>query len=322
MVWLRPIGYEFVNTVITLRAVKSRGTLIRFKRLNAHALIEASESMLETPTGKGPLDENFPVGSFLLHKSIRPHVAAFYNLARATDDIADNGGLLPEEKLERLDQFEKALHGEIINDPALQKSYAVAVSCAETGVPVRHSTDLIKAFKQDAVKNLYDDWDDLIRYCNLSAAPVGRFLLDLHGEDRGKYPSSDALCNVLQVLNHLQDLRNDYRALNRVYLPANWMVEQGVTGKDLDADMASAGVRAVIDRCLDECEKLMVDARRLTSDLTNRRLRMEAAVILRLADRLIVLLRNEDPLAGRVKLSKFDFIRCSFGGTASGFTRF
>ena len=101
--------------------------------------------MLETPTGKGPLDENFPVGSFLLHKSIRPHVATFYNLARATDDIADNGALLPEEKLERLDQFEKALHGEIINDPALQKSYAVAVSCAETGVPVRHSIDLIKA---------------------------------------------------------------------------------------------------------------------------------------------------------------------------------
>ena len=103
MVWLRPIGYEFVNTVITLRAVKSLGTVIRFNRLNAHAIIEASESMLETPTGKGPLDENFPVGSFLLHKSIRPHVAAFYNLARATDDIADNGALLPEEKLERLD---------------------------------------------------------------------------------------------------------------------------------------------------------------------------------------------------------------------------
>ena len=320
MVRLRPIDYEFFDTVITFRAIKLRGTLLRLKRLNARAMNDASKSTLETPTGKGPLDENFPVGSFLLHKSMRPHVAAFYTLARATDDIADNGALLPEEKLKRLDQFEKALHGEIINDPALQKSYAVAESCAETGVPVRHSIDLIKAFKQDAEKNLYDDWDDLIRYCNLSAAPVGRFLLDLHGEDRSKYSSSDALCNVLQVLNHLQDLKKDYQALNRVYLPADWMVEQGVTVKDLDVDVASAGVRAVIDHCLDECEELMVNARCLTSDLTNRRLRMEAAVIFHLAARLIVLLRNKDPLAGRVKLSKFDFIRCSFRGVASGFT--
>lgn len=286
---------------------------------HARAMNQTSDSGLETPTGKGAGDENFPVGSFLLPKALRPHVATFYNLARATDDIADNGDLTPDQKLDRLDRFEKALGGELTGDPALEKSYAVATSSASTGVPVLHSVDLIHAFKQDAVKLRYDDWDDLMGYCNLSASPVGRFLLDLHGEDPAKYPASDALCNTLQVLNHLQDLRDDYRALDRVYLPGDWMALNGVTAADLDAHACSSGLRAVIDQCLDACEGLMTDARRLSTQLDNRRLRMEASVIVRLADRLITLLRNGDPIAGRVALTKMDFVVCGIRGVIAGF---
>lgn len=278
---------------------------------------QTSDSRLETPTGKGAGDENFPVGSFLLPKALRPHVATFYNLARATDDIADNGDLSSDQKLNRLDRFERALTGDLADDPDLQKSHAVVQSSAATGVPVRHSIDLIHAFKQDAVKLRYDDWDDLMGYCNLSASPVGRFLLDLHGEDPAKYPFSDALCNALQVLNHLQDLKDDYRALDRVYLPGDWMAAQGVVVADLDADAASPGLRIVIDQCLDACEELMADARRLSS-LENRRLRMEASVIVRLADRLITLLRNGDPIAGRVALTKMDFVVCGVRGVVAG----
>ena len=278
-----------------------------------------SDCSLETPTGKGAGDENFPVGSSLLPKALRPHVATFYSLARATDDIADNGDLTPDQKLDRLDRFERALTGELTDDPNLQKSYAVVKSSAATGVPVRHSIDLIHAFKQDAIKLRYDDWDDLMGYCILSASPVGRFLLDLHGEDPAKYPFSDALCNALQVLNHLQDLKDDYRTLDRVYLPGDWMAQKGVFVADLDADVASPGLRAVIDQCLDACEGLMTDARRLSTQLDNRRLRMEASVIVRLADRLITLLRNGDPIAGRVALTKMDFVICGIRGVIAGF---
>ena len=278
-------------------------------------------SDIETPTGKGAGDENFPVGSFLLPLKLRPHVAIFYTLARATDDIADNGELTPEDKLSRLDRFEKALTGNVRGDPDLQKSYAVAQSSEDTGVPVRHSVDLIHAFKQDAVKLRYSDWDDLMGYCALSASPVGRFLLDLHGEDPAGYTSSDALCNALQVLNHLQDLRDDYRTLDRIYLPGDWMAEQGVTVVDLDADATSPGLRAVIDRCLDGCDRLLEDARRLPGQIENRRLRMEASVIVRLAARLTVLLREGDPVAGRVELTKVDFLDCGVRGVVAGLLR-
>ena len=278
-------------------------------------------NQLETPTGKGADDENFPVGSFLLPKTLRPHVAIYYDLARATDDIADNGDLTPEDKFVRLDRFEKGLTGEIPDDPALEKSYAVLRSGAETGVSVKHAIDLIHAFKQDAVKTRYDSWDDLMSYCELSASPVGRFLLDLHGEEPAKYPGSDALCNALQVLNHLQDVVDDYHALDRVYLPGDWMAEADAAITDLDLDAATPRLRRVIDLCLDGCEDLMKQARPLSGQLKNRRLAMETEVIIRLADRLLILLRKRDPIAGRVALKKTDFVSCGLRGFLAGLFR-
>lgn len=282
---------------------------------------QAAANSIETPTGKDSGDENFPVGSFLLPKALRPHVATYYALARATDDIADNGALSSEDKLARLDRFEKALTGEIPDDPALEKSYAVRRSAEATGVPLQHAIDLIHAFKQDAVKQRYDNWDDLMGYCALSASPVGRFLLDLHGEDNAKFAGSDALCSVLQVLNHLQDLVEDYQTLNRIYLPGDWMAAAGAAVDDLERDSTTTGLRRVIDQCLDGCEELMKQARPLSRQLTNRRLAMETAVIVRLADRLLVLLRKGDPIAARVALGKLDFLSCGLRGIAAGLFR-
>ncbi len=272
---------------------------------------------VETPSGKWSGDENFPVGSWLLPARLRPHVAVFYAVARTTDDIADNPNLAPGDKLARLGGFEKALRGAVNGDPAYEKSFQLRQSLTECGVTDQHACDLIAAFKQDAVKLRYDDWDDLVGYCNLSAAPVGRYLLDLHGEDPADYAASDPLCNALQVLNHLQDLKEDYLELDRVYLPGDWMEQNGVTVSDLAADAASAGLRIVIDKSLNEVDDMMARARTLPGRLKSRRLAMESAVIVRLADRLTALLRNGDPIAGRVVLKKTDFMSCGLRGMAS-----
>ncbi len=269
---------------------------------------------MEAPVRKAARDENFPVGSLLLSRSLRPHVASFYNLAREMDDIADNGNISWEDKLAQLDRFEKALADDQTEDQDLGTARAMAASSAKTGVSLRHVVDLIHAFKQDAVKHRYADWEDLIAYCNLSASPVGRFLMDIHGEETAKYPLSDALCNVLQVLNHLQDLKDDYRKLDRVYLPGDWMAMRGVCVEELNGQSAGPGLRAVIDLCLDNCDRLMIDARRLSSELANRRLRMEASVIVRLAERLLDLLRKGDPIAESVALTKRDFLLCGLRG--------
>ena len=274
---------------------------------------------IETPSGKGAGDENFPVGSFLLPRPLRPHVAVYYAFARAGDDIADNPVLEPQDKVDRLNAIDRVVAGEDAgDDPALAKAHAVRRSFLETGVQLGHARDLLSAFKQDAVKTRYDSWDDLIDYCNRSAAPVGRFLLELHGEDRAGFAWSDPLCNALQVLNHLQDCADDYDEMDRVYLPGDWMSENDVTVDDLKAPQSSSGLRAVIDRCLEETVKLLDDAEKLPGNLTNRRLAMESAIIVRIAQRLTTKLQRQDPLKIRVKLNKAEFVGCSVRGVVAG----
>ena len=277
----------------------------------------SASTAVETPSGKGAGDENFPVGSWLLPARLRPHVAAYYRFARAIDDIADNPALEPEDKIARLTRFEAAVSGAETGDPALETAHRMRASLAETGVSLRHCTDLIAAFKQDAVKLRYDDWRDLLGYCALSANPVGRYLLDLHGEAPGGYAYSDPLCTALQVLNHLQDCQSDYLNLDRVYLPGAWMKANGIDVRVLARPHSTPGLRKVLDLCLDGVDERLATARLLPPHLTSRALAMESAVILRLAERLSLLLRQRDPVAARVALSKLDFMGCGLRGVGS-----
>jgi len=124
---------------------------------------------------------------------------------------------------------------------------------------------------------------------------------------------------VLQVVNHLQDCADDKRDLDRVYVIDKWLEEEGGGVSDIDGDKSSPALRRVIDRMLDECDRLMIDARRLPFALKSRHLAMESAVIVRLADRLIDLLRKGDPVATRVALKKPDFAVAGIAGAVSGF---
>ena len=253
---------------------------------------------LAAPSSKGAGDENFPVGSRLIAPDLRPHVMRYYAFARTTDDIADAPDLTPEEKIRRLDAFEAGL-APGAEGPAI--ATRLRDSLAETGVPEHVARDLLVAFRQDARQARYADWPALMRYCRYSAHPVGRYLLHLHGEASETGPPGDALCAALQVLNHLQDIRADRARLDRVYLPQDWMAEQGVREADLDADGASPGLGRVIHRCLDATDALIARAAPLAGMVRSRRLGAEIAVIHRLARCLSARLRREDPLAGRVR---------------------
>jgi phytoene/squalene synthetase len=173
---------------------------------------------------------------------------------------------------------------------------------------------VLHAFRQDAVKRRYGDWDDLMEYCRYSAAPVGRQLLDLHGESRAAWPASDALCAALQVLNHLQDCAADYRALDRVYLPLADLDAAGSGVEALSAPAASPGLRRVLDILLDRTDSLIATARGLPPGVAARGLRWESAVIVALAARLARRLRRGDPLAGRAKLARSDFAAAFLSG--------
>jgi len=278
-----------------------------------------SISNVQAPSGKDAAYENFPVGSWLLPAALRPHIARYYAFARAIDDIADSPDLADAEKLKRLDGYEKAVLGKGRKNQAYDIAHQMHDSLNETGISPDHCVDLITAFKQDITKLRYRDWDDLMGYCLLSAAPVGRFLLDLHGGSNNGYGASDALCQALQVINHLQDCQDDFLSLDRVYLPEDWMVDAGIDVQELDAvlakDHTSPALRRVLDRCLDATGTLLADARLLPGGLISRRLAMESAAIIEIALQLTRQLRERDPLGpNRVKLSKPDYLWCCAKG--------
>ena len=259
---------------------------------------------VEAPSGKGKGDENFPVGSILIRAALRPHVHAFYDFARNADDIADSATLAPDEKLARLETMRAVLTGEA--EQGAPTARRLRDSLAETGVTAQHALDLLRAFRQDAVKQRYATWAELLEYCRYSAMPVGRHVLDLHGESTATYPASDALCAVLQVLNHLQDGAKDLAQLGRCYLPQDMLAAAATDTEALRNPATSAGLRTVLNQVLDEADALNAAGADLPSHVRDRRLRVETAIICGLARRLAARLRREDPLATRVKLHPAD----------------
>jgi farnesyl-diphosphate farnesyltransferase len=259
---------------------------------------------VETWSGKDRGDENFPVGSALIRPGLRPHVHAFYAFARNADDIADSPVLEPLDKVARLDRMEAVLLGrEVEGSPSATRLRA---SLAETGVSPIHSQELLIAFRQDATKRRYASWDELMHYCRYSAAPVGRHVLALHGEDPACWPANDALCSALQVLNHLQDCAKDLQALDRSYLPADMLSEAGASVADVLLPQETPGLRRVFERMLDLTDALNQAAAAFPRQIRDRRLRLEVAVILGLSRRLARRLRRGDPVASRVKLQPTD----------------
>ena len=273
---------------------------------------------IETPSSKDAKYENFPVGAWLLSRILRPHVACFYAFARSADDIADNPELSSDEKIKRLDGFEEALLSKGSGDTAFQKALDMAESLKESGVTAQHCRDLLRAFKQDALKSRYSNWADIVAYCALSAAPVGRYLIDLHGGSNAGYWASDALCGALQLINHLQDCGDDYRTMNRVYLPMDWVREAGLDLTDLSCDITTPALRRVLDWTLIGINGQLRDAKILPTSIHSTRLSLEASVIYQIATKLSHKLGENDPLSQRIRLSKSDLAYCSIKGVAKG----
>jgi hydroxysqualene synthase len=261
---------------------------------------------VESWSGKDRHDENFPVGSALIAPRFREPIHRYYAFARNADDIADSAVLSPQDKIDRLDIMEAVLLGQ--REAGSLSALALRASLAQTGVASRHATDLLIAFRQDAVKTRYATIDELYNYCCYSANPVGRYVLDIHGESAATHAPSDALCTSLQILNHLQDCGKDLEQLDRCYLPQALLDHFGATVDDLRRPAETPALRQVFATLLDRIDQLNRDAVALPENCRNRRLRLETAVICGLAKRLARRLGQSDPLANRVKLRKSDAV--------------
>jgi squalene synthase HpnC len=250
-------------------------------------------------SGKGHRDENFPVASWLIAPRYRPPVLAFYNFVRTADDIADHATLPAKDKLALLDRLDAGLTGNDESDAVAVKLRAVL---AEWKLSPKHAQDLLAAFRLDVTKLRYRDWDDLIGYCSLSAMPVGRFVLDVHGESRDTWPANDALCAALQIINHLQDCKEDYLNLDRVYIPQDVLAANAAKVEDLGAPRASPQLLNCLHALAVRTERLLGESDVFSSLINEWRLALEVSVINTLAHRLTRILAARDPLSQTVHL--------------------
>jgi phytoene/squalene synthetase len=167
----------------------------------------------------------------------------------------------------------------------------------------------------------YRDWDELIDYCRYSAMPVGRFVLDVHGESRDAWPANDALCASLQIINHLQDCAADYRNLNRVYLPQDALAAAGTSVEALAAPHASPALRACLTGLAQRTAALLGEGQSFPAQINDLRLALEVSVIQAYAQRLVALLQARDPLSERVHLGRLAFAGYGALGILKGFAR-
>jgi hydroxysqualene synthase len=248
-------------------------------------------------SGKGHRNENFPVASRLVRVELRAPILAFYRFARAADDVADHAKASAEDKLAQLARMEAGLRGEAGVNTEGEALHAVLQA---RGVTDQHALDLLEAFRRDVVKRRYASWAELIDYCRYSAAPVGRFVLDLHGEARALWPANDALCAGLQVINHLQDCAKDYRALDRVYVPLDALAAHATNVESLGESRASPALGGVIRELAHRTRAMLDQSRPFAGQIADRRLALEVGVIQTLAENLTARLMRADPLSQRV----------------------
>ncbi|HTT83420.1 MAG TPA: squalene synthase HpnC [Rhizomicrobium sp.] len=265
-------------------------------------------------SGKGHTDENFPVASFLISKRLRPAILAFYRFARAADDVADHAEAPPAEKLALLAEMRGSLLGERQTSPEAE---ALRNILLERNLTTQHGLDLLEAFRRDVTKRRYTDWNDLMDYCRYSANPVGRFVLDVHGETHALWSACDALCSGLQVINHLQDCARDYHALDRVYIPLDILQQHGLEPSVLAEERSPPALRRVLDDLLVRVGQLLDQSRPFAAGIADRRLALEVAVIQRLAEDLTRRLRLRDPLADRVHHTKSEAARIGLAAAAA-----
>jgi len=256
-------------------------------------------------SGKSHRDENFPVASWLIKPPCRAPILAFYRFARTADDVADHPNASADEKLKLLEEMDRTLTGELDSSP---EALALRYVLDERRLSPQHGLLLLEAFRRDVTKLRYTDWDDLMNYCRYSAMPVGRFVLDVHGEDRALWPLSDALCAALQVINHLQDCGKDYRNLDRVYLPEDTMRNLGARVEMLSEDKAPEPLRRVIAVLARRTRELLDVSRGFAGRIRDRRLALEVNIIQKFAEDLDDTLMRRDPLSERVHHRKREMV--------------
>lgn len=214
--------------------------------------------------------ENFPVVSFLLPKKIRKDVAIVYWFARTADDFADEGNFEDSDRITKLNAFEDSLKNLLNNEPGNNFEAALKNTIISKNLSHDNFFNLLKAFKQDVIKNRYKNYNEVLDYCSCSANPIGRILLELTGvkQERAFY-LSDKICTALQLTNFIQDTEIDF-GKGRIYYPQDEMEKFGVSEKMFEMSENNLNLKMLIEFSVGRIQSLFNEGKDLIEFLSGR----------------------------------------------------
>lgn len=280
-----------------------------------------SATVHQPPTGALPSrqavmaqsrSENFPVATLALGREARGHLLAIYGFARLVDDTGDEAS---GDRTLLLDQIEADLSAIYRNqEPQHPVMRALGPTVAARAMPEEPFRRLIEANRLDQVKTRYQTFDDLLDYCRLSATPVGELVLYVFGAATpGRIELSDRICQALQVVEHLQDVGEDY-ARGRVYLPQDDLARHGVEETELGAPTASPALRQTIAAQAERSHELLKAGTPLVGELHGRA-RFAVAGYVAGGRATLAAIRHADynVLAERPRRTRGEFLRALIG---------
>ena len=253
--------------------------------------------------------ENFPVVSFLIPKTLRKHVAIIYWFARTADDYADEGNFSEGDRLEKLNNFEYRTKQLLIGKAESDYEIALANTIIEKNLSAENFYNLITAFRQDVIKNRYENFDEVIDYCTYSANPVGRLILELFDiRSEGAINYSDKICTALQLTNFLQDVSIDYKK-GRIYLPQDEMDMLQITEKMFEDKENNHKLKQLVKHNVDRIQNLFNEGKKLFP-LLSRRLKVEIVWTVAGGEEILDQIRKNDynVLNNRPELSKIRMV--------------
>ena len=251
--------------------------------------------------------ENFPVASALIPKHAREAIHALYQFARSADEIADDHTIPDATRREKLQQlYNGLLSGEINNIPYHSRDYYRHTVYGSYNL--KHGLALLSAFIQDTEKKKYQTWEETLDYCRRSAATIGRHVLEATQEFAADVESSDKICTVLQLINHLQDLKKDYVNDGRLYF-------HQFNEAEINAEKESESVTKAKLEVIAKLQEMLSSSKDILSTISSIRVRAEIAVIYKIAQQLLKKLSKNDILTSRVELTKFEKVKALITGS-------
>ncbi len=222
--------------------------------------------------------ENFPVGSLFIPKRFREPIHLVYTFARVADDFADEGTLSVAERIDKINEWQQHLHNAVNGASKIELFVKLSKVLLDFKISLQLLDDLLIAFRKDASNPVYQDFEEVLEYCQYSANPIGRILLHIFGCSTDETKRlSDAICTALQLTNFWQDISVD-TGRNRIYIPKSDLMTFNLHTTDLESTAKANAFRVLMRTEIERTRNLFETGKPLFS-LVSKQFRFEVKMI-------------------------------------------